>query len=193
MITRSEQKALFDSLTGNLTINTKPDETGTDIVIPIDVHWGFEPKSLDIPTIILKFIVKRNPTERTLGDFWKDTDQGEFEGFLAEYTLLVKIMSADYQVGGNISKIDIANALEQRVFDQAFHYWDKLIDEGSVVEGGISATNDVSEILDLEDVQILQFTIRLKKLCGGIPVEAGPVLFSTAPTLLEVKTEVIMV
>jgi len=189
VITRSEQKALFDSLTGDLTINTKPDGSGTDIIIPVDVHWGFEPKEIENPTIVLKFIVKRNPIERTLGDLWKNTDEGEFDGFIAEDTLLVKIFATDYQVGGNISKIDIAADLEKRVFFQAFQHWDSLIDEGSVVEGGISATNNVSEILGLEEMEILQFTIRLKKLYGGVPVETG-LLFSTAPTLLEVETEV---
>ena len=193
MITRSEQKALFDSLTGDLTINTDPDgESGEDIVIPVEVNWGGEPKELELPSITIKFIVYGTKLERTLGDLWKDTTEGYFIGFVGGYTLLVKIRTKDHEDsdGNFIEKTDIAEALYQRVFLQALHNWDALITDGSVQEDGIDQATDVSEIIGLEEIKELQFNIRLKKLTGGVPIETGPVKFSTAPTILSVDSTV---
>lgn len=192
MITREEQKALYDSITGDLILNTHPDGvSGSNEIIPVEVHWGFEPKEVVLPVIIITFIIYGNPTMRTIGDLWKDTPNGEFTGYIAEYTLLVKIKTADYNVKGKfIEKTDIAEALYQRVFEQALHYWDGLIDDGSVVYGGISPVSDVSNILGLEIAKDLQFTIRIQRLTGGIPIELGPVLFTTAPTITTVDGSV---
>lgn len=193
MITREEQKALYDSITGDLVLNTHPDGvTGTNETIPVEIHWGFEPTEVVFPVIIITFIIYGNPTMRTIGDLWKSTEEGEFTGYIAEYTLLVKIKTADYNVAGKfIEKTDIAEALYQRVFNQALHYWDGLIDDGSVVFGGISPVSDVSSILGLEIPKELQFTIRIQRLTGGVPVEAGPVLYTTAPTITVVDGSVI--
>jgi len=192
LITRSEQKSLFDSICGDLVINTKPDNTGTDITIPVDVHWGSEPKEITLPSITIRFIITDNPTTKTLGDYWKDTDDGEFTGYIAESTLLVKIRASDYgsnKTNDYISQDDIVNALMERVVNAALLEWDSIIEDGGVADNGISAANDVSEILGYDALKELQTTIRLQKLAGGVPVETG-VLYSTAPKLLEVKANV---
>jgi len=188
MITRAEQKALFDSINGDLTINTVPDGSGNDVVIPIEVNWGFEPIELVLPSITINFIVYGRPKERTLGDLWRDTPEGYYIGYIATYSLLVKIRTADHTDSDNnfIEKTDIAESLYDRVFKQALHFWDSLVDEGSVEDGGIEPATDVSQLLGLEGLKELQLTIRIKKLTGGVPNEQGPVLFSTAPTILSV-------
>jgi len=188
MITRAEQKALFDSLTGDLIINTKPDNSGTNVTIPVEINWGFEPKEINLPSITIKFLNYGRHSERTLGDIWKDTPNGFFIGYLATYTLLVIIRTEDFGSTENdfIEKTDIAEALFERVFKQALHFWDDLINDGSVEEDGIEQATDVSELLNLESLKELQMTIRIKKLTGGVPNEQGPVLFSTAPTILTV-------
>lgn len=193
MITRLEQKALFESISGDLVINTKPDGSGSNITIPISVYWGSEPTELTLPAITLRFIILDNPTMKTLGDYWKDTDLGEFTGYIAESTLMIKIRAQDY--GSNeednyINQDDIVQALHKRIIDAALFKWDSLIEDGGVADGGISPANDISEILDYELLKEIQLSIRLQKLTGGVPTDTGPVLFSTAPTLLEVERKV---
>jgi len=192
MLSRSEQKALYDSIIGDLIINTNPDGSGNDITIPISVHWGFEPVESELPSITIRFITIDNPTERTLGDFWSDGNEGEFTGYLAESSLLVKIKAVNYgsKFANNfIEKTDIVEALTVRVFDKALLNWDSLIDNGSVVLGGISAISDITQIFEEYAIKEYQFTIRIQKLTGGIPIEEG-VKFSTAPTLLSVESTV---
>lgn len=190
MITRLEQKALFDSISGNLTINTHPDGiSGNNVVIPVEVNWGLEPKKTELPSITIIINTGGRSVLSTLGHFLRDTDEGEVTGYIAEFILSIKIRTSDFvDSGGNfIEKTDIADALYKRVFLQALHFWDSLIDDGSIIDDGISPFNDVSEILDLEQIKEYQFTISLQKLVGGVPDESAyDVKISTAPTLLSV-------
>lgn len=192
-ISRLEQAELFKSLEGNLVINTEPDGSGVDLSIPIGVHWGFQPEEYDLPAIIIRFISYNKISDRTLGDVWGELPEGQFIGQLAEFTLLIKCQAVDYTDPTNsdnwVEKTDIAEALVERVMEQAVNLWDSLIENGSVVKNGISAVNDASKIMGNESFKDLQFTIRLKKLTGGVPVESG-IKFSTAPTLLEVDSSV---
>jgi len=189
MITREEQKALFDSLVGDLTINTLPDGSGLNVVIPVEVNWGLEPKIMTLPAITIKFISYGIPLEKTLGDVWRDETTGFFIGYIAGYTLLVKIRTQDYINGSNfIEKTDIAEALYKRVWEKAMFTWDSLITDGGIHEDGPDQATDVSEILELESYKELQLTIKLKKLTGGVPDESAmTVKITTAPTIIYVE------
>ncbi len=191
-ISRSEQAALFKTLLGDITLNTEPDGSGVDLIIPVGVHWGFQPEEYTLPAIIIRIINYNKVTRRTIGDLWKIVDGSDFIGQIAEFTLLIKCQANDFTSGSNfIEKTDIAEFLMERVIEKARVDWDSLIADGSVVTNGISAVNDVTKILGNESFKDLQFTIRLQKLTGGVPDESGEdVLFSTAPTLLEVQEEV---
>ena len=112
MITRAEQKALFDSITGNLTLNTDVDGvSGVNVVIPVEVNWGLEPKTTDLPSITIVIISGGRPTIATLGHFLRDTPAGEVTGYIAEFILSVKIRSADKMDdnGNFIEKTDIGS------------------------------------------------------------------------------------
>lgn len=192
MITRAEQKALFDSITGNLVINTKPDGTGSNVTIPVSVYWGSEPTELVLPAITCRFTMWNQPKEKSLGDYWGERNGGEFTGWLGSYMLLIKIRGdnwGSYDQNNFISMLDIVEALYQRCLNAILFNWDALIADGSVEEDGVSSANDVSEIMGYEQIKELQFYVRIKKLSGGVPVD-GAIKYSTAPSLLEVKTEV---
>lgn len=193
MLSRAEQKALFDSLTGNLTINTLPDDSGDDLTIEIDVHWGFEPVEITRPSIIIQIMNQLTPVIETLGKAWGEDENGIYYGVVYRNILSVKIRAVDFGesvTGTFISKIDIANALLQRIHDQALMYWDNLIQNGCVEAGGIMGAQDVSEILNaVEHEKTIQFQIRIQKLHKSLPIETN-IRYSTAPTLLAVESDV---
>lgn len=192
MITREEQKSLFESLIGDLVINTMPDGTGSNVTIPVSVYWGSEPTELVLPAITCRFTTINQPIEKSLGNYWGSNSQGEITGFIGSNSLLIKIRGdnwGSYDENNFISMLDIVEALYNRCLEAALFKWDSLIADGSVEEDGISSANDVSEIMGYEQIKELQFYVRIKKLTGGVPVD-GVVKYSTAPTLLEVKTNV---
>lgn len=193
MITRLEQKALFDSLGGDLKITTTPDGNGDDVTIPVHVYWGFEPVENELPAIIAYFQTYNIPREKTLANLWKITPEGDFIGYLADYMFKIKIKTSDYgdiSTDNYIEKVDISNALLQRTMNKIFLEWDGLIDDGSIPEDGISPVDDVSEIFDLETIRELQFTVKITKLTGAVPTENGTVKFATAPTIEAVGTNI---
>jgi len=190
MITRLEQKALFDSIVGDLTIDTHPDGvSGDNVVIPVEVNWGLEPKETILPSITMLISTFGRRVLESIGQLIRVREAGDWTGFLAEFILSIKIRTSDHRDanGHFIEKTDIADALYQRVFLQALHFWDDLIEDGSVMFTGISPVSDVSEIIGLEQIKEYQFTVSIQKLVGGIPDESAyEVKFSTAPTLLSV-------
>jgi len=192
-LSRQEQVSLFNTLTGNLTINTSPDGSGSDETVSVDVHWGFEPVELQKASIIVTVSRWGQPILRTLGDAWEDIpSEGIYSGYLARIVLNVKVRAFDQGNGDDgdfISKIDIAQALMERVHEQAFLYWDDLIYDGGVEKGGIKTVHDISHILRMvEQEQVLQLDIYLQKLHKKLPVEPG-IKYSTAPTILALELE----
>ena len=96
MLTREEQKNLYNTLKGDLVINTAVDELGTDVIIPVTVAWGFEPVEHDFPLIAVKFMYVDQVYERTLTNFLGDRGNGIEFGYIGQNGLLVKIKAVDY-------------------------------------------------------------------------------------------------
>lgn len=191
MLTRQEQKDLYQSLLGNLTINTKIDGSGNNVSIPLYISWGFEPKEQVFPLIVLRFIYRDQPYLRTITDYLGDRGNGVEFGYMGQSGLLIKIKCVDFgskEAGNFISKYDIAEEISKRIQQLAITgTWDGIVKDGSVNKESGIVFNDVSEILELEAIHELQTIIPIKKLVSYKPIETGIVKFINAPTLLTLE------
>jgi hypothetical protein len=189
MISRTEQKAIYDKLLTSLTINTYPDgSSGNNVIIPVHVYWGKEPVTQELPSIVIKFTSFNNVLEKALSDIYTQDINGSFVyGFQGQDIMKVKVRAIDYNDEINkISESDIAQAIMNIIYALKFSNWDGVLTESAVVEQH-NPIDDVSEIRgDMgEENEIpyeLQTVINFTNFVGGVPVETSP-LNNTAPLI----------
>jgi hypothetical protein len=188
MLTREEQKNLYNTLKGDLVINTDVDGvSGTNVTIPVTVAWGFEPVEHDFPLIAVKFMYVDQIYERTITNYLGDRGNGIEFGYMGQNGLLVKIKAVDYgnkDTGNFIAAIDIIDELVNKIQYNAEVEWDKFIVDGSVFKENGYSFQDVSSILNEEYIEEKQGMIPINKIKSIKPIETGPILFTNAPTLL---------
>lgn len=194
MLTRLEQKAMFDSIIGDIIINTQADGEGSDVTIPLEVHWGFEPRQTKFPCVVIKFRTIDKRVEYTLGDYLGERGvnrEGQF-GYLGDNVLEMKIKTVDYgspNLDDFISKYDIGSYLIDRLQRLILTDWGKYIDWGHIrTEEGINWI-DVSQILRLEQLYELHGSITIRKLVNYTPIEPN-IKYSTALPILGIDLEV---
>jgi hypothetical protein len=185
MISRTEQKAIYDKLLTSLTINTYPDGiSGDNVTIPVNVYWGHEPVTQDLPSIVIKFSSFNNLLEKAMSDIYgEDTNKSFVYGFQGKDVMKVKVRAIDYNESSNaISKTDIAQAIMNIIYALKFSNWDGVLTESAILEQH-DPIYDVSKILENNEIPYeLQTVINFTNFVGGVPIETSP-LNNTAPLI----------